>query len=121
MVAGLVASGLPTHEFHFVGFLPVKSGQRSRELDRILVLPGTLVLYESPYRVEKLLTELSAKAPTRPMAFARELSKRHEEFLRGKPGELLKAWKERPRKGEFVIMVGQADPETVEEPPAESA
>ena len=105
LVSALVSSGLPTDEFHFVGFLPNKSGQRAKELDRILVLPGTLVVYESPYRVEKLLHELVLKAPTRQVVLARELTKRHEEFLRGLPGELVTAWTLRPRKGEFVVMI----------------
>src|SRR5208283_782529 len=55
LVAALTASGLPTEEFHFIGFLPHKSGQRRRELERLKNIGGTLVLYESPYRIEKLL------------------------------------------------------------------
>src|SRR5947207_745080 len=57
LVAALTASGLETDEFHFVGFLPHKSGQRLNKLRTLLDVPGTLVFYESPYRVEKLLTE----------------------------------------------------------------
>ena len=108
MVAALSASGLPTDEFHFVGFLPQKSAQRRKQLGALLPLPGTLVLYESPYRVEKLLVELSELAATRPVVLAREITKRFEEFLRGTPVELLAAWKLRPRKGEFVVLVGPA-------------
>ncbi|MBI1840707.1 MAG: 16S rRNA (cytidine(1402)-2'-O)-methyltransferase [Verrucomicrobia bacterium] len=118
LVAGLVASGLPTDEFHFVGFLPNKSGQRARELDRLLALPGTLVLYESPYRVEKLLGELVVKAPARQVVLAREMSKRHEEYLRGLPAELARVWSERPRKGEFVVMIDGGDGLAAEVPPA---
>ena len=108
MVAALSASGLPTDEFHFVGFLPQKSAQRRKQLGALLQLPGTLVLYESPYRVEKLLVELSELAATRPVVVAREITKKFEEFLRGTPAELLAAWKLRPRKGEFVVLVGPA-------------
>src|SRR5215470_6984753 len=63
LVAALTASGLPTAEFHFLGFLPHKSGQRRRELERLKPGSGTLVLYESPYRIEKLLTELNEVFP----------------------------------------------------------
>ena len=108
MVAALSTSGLPTDEFHFVGFLPQKSGQRRKQLGVLLQLPGTLVLYESPYRVEKLLVELSELAAARPVVMAREITKKFEEFLRGTPAELLAAWKLRPRKGEFVVLVGPA-------------
>src|SRR5712675_1340406 len=59
LVAALTASGLPAAEFHFVGFLPHKSGQRRKKLESLNAFDGTLVLYESPYRIEKLLTELN--------------------------------------------------------------
>src|SRR5215475_2785838 len=63
LVAALTASGLPTSEFHFVGFLPRKSGQRRNKLAGLKSVPGTLVLYESPYRIEKLLAELNELLP----------------------------------------------------------
>ena len=59
----LTASGLPTDEFHFVGFLPHKSGQRRRQLEALRAVPGTLILYESPYRIVKLLEELAELYP----------------------------------------------------------
>src|SRR6266404_5814971 len=65
LVAALTASGLPTGEFHFIGFLPHKSGQRRRQLEGLKPFAGTLVLYESPYRVEKLLGELKEVFPGR--------------------------------------------------------
>ena len=89
VVAGLTASGLSTEEFHFVGFLPHKSGQRRTQLERLKTVPGTLVLYESPYRVEKLLGELKDIMPERRIVLARELTKKFEEFLRGTPAELI--------------------------------
>lgn len=106
LVAALTASGLPTDEFHFVGFLPVKSGQRARRLAELSQMPGTLVLYESPYRIEKLVTELASALPDRRVVLARELTKRFEEWLRGTPAELAAALAARPRKGEFVVMIG---------------
>ena len=108
LVAALTASGLPTDEFHFVGFLPHKSGQRRNQLTALKTVPGTLVLYESPYRVEKLLGELNEIYPERDVVLARELSKKFEEFLRGKPAALLEIARQRSLKGEFVVMVSPA-------------
>lgn len=108
LVAGLTASGLPTDEFHFIGFLPHKSGQRRNQLESLKAFAGTLVLYESPYRIEKLLGELTEVFPERQVVLGRELTKKFEEFLRGKPPELLEVTKKRSLKGEFVVMVGPA-------------
>ena len=106
LVAALTASGLPTDEFHFVGFLPHKSGQRRKRLAELKEVSGTLVLYESPYRVEKLLEELRDICPDRVVVLGRELTKKFEEFIRGKPGELLEQIRGRTVKGEFVVMIG---------------
>jgi 16S rRNA (cytidine1402-2'-O)-methyltransferase len=108
LVAALTASGLPTEEFHFIGFLPHKSGQRRNKLELLKETSGTLVLYESPYRIEKLLGELKEVFPERQIVLARELTKKFEEFLRGKPAELLELAKKRSLKGEFVVLVGPA-------------
>jgi len=105
LVAGLTASGLPTEEFHFVGFLTHKSGQRKNKLESLKTISGTLVFYESPYRIEKLLGELNEVFPGREVVLARELTKKFEEFLRGKPAELLEIAKKRSLKGEFVVLV----------------
>ena len=105
LVAALTASGLPTEEFHFIGFLPHKSGQRRRELERLKSVAGTLVLYESPYRVEKLLLELNDLFAGRQVVLARELTKKFEEYLHGTPAELLDVLKQRSLKGEFVVLV----------------
>jgi 16S rRNA (cytidine1402-2'-O)-methyltransferase len=105
LVAALTASGLPTDEFHFVGFLPHKSGQRRNRLTALKEIPGTLVLYESPFRIEKLLGELRDVMPGRATVLARELTKKFEEFLRGTPEELLLVLQQRRLKGEFVVLV----------------
>lgn len=105
LIAGLTASGLPTDEFHFIGFLPHKSGQRRNKLESLKAFEGTLVLYESPYRIEKLLGELNVVFPERYVVLARELTKKFEEFLRGKPAELLEVTKKRSLKGEFVVTI----------------
>jgi len=109
LVAALTASGLPSEEFHFIGFLPHKSGQRRKKLESLKDMPGTLVLYESPYRVEKLLLELEEVFGARPVVLARELTKRFEEFLRGTPLELLERIRARSVKGEFVVLIGESN------------
>ena len=105
LIAALTASGLPTDEFHFIGFLPHKSGQRRKQLEALKQFAGTLALYESPYRIEKLLGELNEVFPTRTVVLARELTKKFEEFLRGTPAELLAQLAQRTLKGEFVVLV----------------
>ena len=104
-VAGLTASGLPTDEFHFAGFLPQKSAQRRKRLESLKPLDATLVFYESPYRIEKFVEELAAILPERRVVLARELTKKFEEYLRGKASELVEAFQKRSPKGEFVVMV----------------
>jgi 16S rRNA (cytidine1402-2'-O)-methyltransferase len=108
LVAAITASGLPTAEFHFVGFLAHKPGQRRKRLEALMPVGGTLVLYESPYRIERLLGELNELCPDRPVVLARELTKKFEQFLRGTPAELLARARAHPLKGEFVVLVGGA-------------
>ncbi|MGZ4963721.1 MAG: 16S rRNA (cytidine(1402)-2'-O)-methyltransferase [Limisphaerales bacterium] len=109
LVAGLTASGLPCDEFHFVGFLPHKSGQRRNLLEKLKMIPGTLVFYESPYRVIKMLEELADIFPDRQVVLAREITKKFEEFLRGNARDLLTQLQQRSIKGEFVVMVSPID------------
>jgi 16S rRNA (cytidine1402-2'-O)-methyltransferase len=106
LVAALTASGLPTEEFHFVGFLPHKSGQRRRQLEGLRTVPGTLVFYESPYRIVRLLEELAELYPMRKIVLARELTKKFEEFRAGLPGRLLEEIRSKAAKGEFVVLLG---------------
>jgi 16S rRNA (cytidine1402-2'-O)-methyltransferase len=105
LIAGFTASGLPTDEFHFVGFLPHKSGQRKNKLESLKTTTGVLIFYESPFRIEKLLGELKEVFPEREVVLGREITKKFEEFLRGKPGALLEVAAKRRLKGEFVVMV----------------
>jgi 16S rRNA (cytidine1402-2'-O)-methyltransferase len=111
LVAALTASGLSAKEFHFAGFLPHKSGQRRKRLQTLSGLPGTLVLYESPYRVTKLLQELRDICPDREVVLARELTKKFEEYIRGSPAALLAHFEKRAIRGEFVVMIGGAKSE----------
>jgi 16S rRNA (cytidine1402-2'-O)-methyltransferase len=106
LVAALTASGLPTDEFHFVGFLPHKTGQRRRQLEALRTVPGTLIFYESPYRIAKLLEELAGLYPMRKLVLARELTKKFEEFRHGLPGPLLAEIRATAPKGEFVVLLG---------------
>jgi 16S rRNA (cytidine1402-2'-O)-methyltransferase len=112
LVAALTASGLPADEFHFVGFLPVKSGQRRKLLEQLKHVPGTIAFYESPYRIDKLLGELAEVFPTASVVLARELTKKFEEFLRGTPAELMEIASKRSLKGEFVVLVSRSHPTT---------
>jgi 16S rRNA (cytidine1402-2'-O)-methyltransferase len=109
LVTALTASGLSSDEFHFVGFLPHKSGQRRNQLEKLKTMDGTLIFYESPYRVLKMLTEISEVFPERQVVLARELTKKFEEFLRGTPSELLTQMEKRAIKGEFVVLIGPAE------------
>ncbi|MDA1273909.1 MAG: 16S rRNA (cytidine(1402)-2'-O)-methyltransferase [Verrucomicrobia bacterium] len=111
LVAALTASGLPTDELHFKGFLPHKSGQRLKALLRLRDYFGTLVLYESPYRIEKLLGELSETHRHRLVVIGRELTKRFEEYLRGTPRKLSELLKNRRIRGEIVVLVSGEDVE----------
>jgi len=120
LIAALTSSGLPTDEFHFVGFLPNKSGQRRRRLESLKPVPGTLALYESPYRVGKLIEELNDIFPDRIVVIARELTKRFEEVLRGTPAELLRHSKGRVWKGEFVVLIDNSELAAAPTPPAET-
>jgi 16S rRNA (cytidine1402-2'-O)-methyltransferase len=77
-------------------------------LESLKSVSGTLVFYESPYRIEKLLGELNEVIPERHVVLARELTKKFEEFLRGRPAELLEIARKRSLKGEFVVLVDGA-------------
>jgi 16S rRNA (cytidine1402-2'-O)-methyltransferase len=101
----LVASGLPVARWCFVGFLPRKRAQRERLLAEA---PETLVAFESPRRLGATLAMLSALDPDRPVAVCRELTKLHEEVLRGSASALAADVEERPRQGEVVLVVGAA-------------
>jgi 16S rRNA (cytidine1402-2'-O)-methyltransferase len=111
LLPALTASGLNTAEFHFSGFLPHKSGQRRKKLEALRTVPGTLALYESPYRIEKLLDELTDIMPARQVVLAREITKKFEEFLRGTPAELLEIARKRSLKGEFVVLIAGSEEE----------
>jgi len=109
-LAALVASGLPTESFRFSGFLPAKQGQRRELLESIKDSPRTQVFYEAPHRIREALEDVvSALGPDRPVVLAREVTKLHEEFLRGRAEEILEAVKSRELKGEITLLLGKAE------------
>lgn len=109
LLAALVASGLPPHPFTFCGFPPPKGGRRRSFYERFAALDHTLVVYESPHRLKASLADALAVLGDRPAAVARELTKLHEEVLRGSLSELLAEVEARPSlKGEFVVVIGAA-------------
>jgi len=107
-VPALVSSGLPDDRFCFEGFLPQKKGRQTR-LESLRSETRTMVFYESPYRVLKTLQQFAEVfGPDRPVSCCREISKIHEESVRGTLSEVIAHFKEKEPKGEFVIVVGGA-------------
>ena len=104
-VAALSASGLPANAFYFAGFPPKKPGKRRKALEHLAGLGVTVILYESPFRIVKLLADIREVMGERHVCLGREITKKFEEFLRGTPAELLAHFEERPPKGEFVVIV----------------
>lgn len=105
-VPALVSSGLPCDRFCFEGFLPQKKGRQSR-LEALRDEPRTMVFYESPHRVVKALEQMQEVfGEDRPVSVCREISKVHEESVRGSIAEVLQHFKETEPRGEFVIVVG---------------
>lgn len=108
-VPALVSSGLPCDRFFFEGFLPPKKGRASR-LEALAALPVTFVVYESPLRLVKTLGQLAETCGAdRPASVSREISKLHEDTVRGTLGELEKHFAENNPRGEIVIVVGPAE------------
>lgn len=103
-VAALTLSGLPSDSFVFEGFLPQKKG-RQKLLLRLSEEERTIILYESTYRIEKLLNELKEYMPQRLIVVCRELTKKFEECWRGTPGEILENFNEKITKGEFAVVI----------------
>ena len=108
-IAALVASGLPTREFTFVGFPEKKSGARRKELAKLLAEERTLVIYESPFRLGDLLADLAAVSPNARVAVAREMTKIHEEIVRGTASALAAHYASERPKGEITVVVAPAN------------
>jgi len=109
-LAALVASGLPTDSFRFSGFLPAKRGERRAALEAIRNSPRTQVFYEAPHRIVETLSDVcEILGNARHIVIAREVTKIHEEFLRGSAGELREMLKARAVKGEITLLIGKAE------------
>jgi 16S rRNA (cytidine1402-2'-O)-methyltransferase len=109
VLAALAASGLPTNEFRFAGFLPPKQFARKKALQELSSETATLVVYESPHRILDTLADIQEVMGSRPVVLARELTKLHEEFLRGSAGEIREQLQARSSvKGEITLVIGRA-------------
>jgi len=109
VLASLAASGLPNEEFLFVGFLPARSGERRRALERLRIEERTIVLYEAPHRITECVADAREVLGDRPACLAREVTKLHEEFRRGRLSALAASLAERPAKGEITLLIGAQD------------
>jgi 16S rRNA (cytidine1402-2'-O)-methyltransferase len=115
-LAALSASGLPTDAFHFGGFLPAKPGQRMHALEHLAEEQATLIFFEAPHRILETLEAVEQVLGPRPVVVARELTKLHEEFLRGTPAEVRNRLLANDAiKGEITLLIGKAS-----EPPSDN-
>ena len=107
-VNALIISGLPTDSVFFGGFLPSKKGERRARLEEIKSIPATVCFYETPHRIAKCLIDCAEILGSRNAAVARELTKLHEEIVRGTLSELAAKFAENPSKGEMVLIIERA-------------
>jgi 16S rRNA (cytidine1402-2'-O)-methyltransferase len=122
LVSALAGSGLPTDAFYFGGFLPQKPGRRARALQGLSALDATLVFYEAPHRILEALDDVETVLGSRPVAVARELTKIHEEFIRGTAAQVRAALAARDSiKGEMTLLVGKAVERPIDERPVREA
>ena len=120
LVAAAAASGLPTDKLLYLGFLPRRSAERRRALEGVSGARQTLVLYEAPHRVVESLADALAVLGDRPVAVWRELTKVHEEVVRGSLAEALAHFQASPPRGEFTLVIGGAAGVLPEEVPPET-
>lgn len=110
-IASLVSSGLPTDRFLFLGFLPRQQKARRAALRAVVQLPYTLVLYEAPHRLTRLLADIRDVLGERQICVAREITKLYEEFWRGTVAEALAKYEESRIRGEITVVIEGADPD----------
>jgi|TARA_B100001093_G_scaffold495391_1_gene539832 16S rRNA (cytidine1402-2'-O)-methyltransferase len=108
ITAAMSVSGLPSDSFTFIGFLPQKKG-RLKKIEQLNNIDNTIILFESPYRLEKTLNQLLENLGNRPVVVGRELTKLYEEVIRGNLNELIMYFSKSKVKGEIVIMIGKDD------------
>jgi len=104
-IAALVASGLPTDAFLYLGYLPRKQGERQRQLAQVMELPYTLIFLETPHRLLESLEDLQSELGDRQISVGRELTKLHEEIFRGSLSEAKQHFTEYPPRGEFTLVL----------------
>ncbi len=122
LLTALSASGLPADSFLFHGFLPAKQGQRREVLEELKLLPATLVFYEAPHRILDALKDICEILGNRTVVVARELTKVHEEFLRGTALELREILEKRPSiKGEITVIIDKGAATETDDTPIEQA
>jgi 16S rRNA (cytidine1402-2'-O)-methyltransferase len=110
VITAIAASGLPTDVFEFRGFLPAKAGQRRTVLEEIGRAERTVIFYEAPHRIVQSLEDVAnILGPHRPVVVARELTKIHEEFIRGTAQEVLEAARRRELRGEITLLIGKSE------------
>ena len=109
VLAALVSSGLPTNQFTFLGFLPRKRGELERLMKDAGEAKRTFVFFESPHRVQKTLAIMASALGPRSLVVAREITKVHEEFLRGTPATLLEHFAKSPPRGKLTVVVAGSD------------
>jgi 16S rRNA (cytidine1402-2'-O)-methyltransferase len=108
-IQALVLSGLPAEPFQCIGFLPKKDKERHMVLAQALLYDGITIAYESPHRIEETLVQIQEMAPNRKLVIGRELTKMHEQMLEGTAGVLLTHFKEKPPRGECVLLIASAE------------
>jgi 16S rRNA (cytidine1402-2'-O)-methyltransferase len=114
LLTALAASGLATGDFFFAGFLPPKQTARRARLSELLRIPATLIFYEAPHRIKQTLEDAYAVLGNRQCVLARELTKLHEDFLRGSLSDVTEQVKATDVKGEIVLLIG-SPPDNAEE------
>jgi 16S rRNA (cytidine1402-2'-O)-methyltransferase len=119
LVAALAASGLATDEFLFLGFLPSREGERRKALRALAGEPRTMVIYEAPHRLVDALEDALEILGNRPVVVAREITKLHEEFLRGHLEEIVAQLRKKPPRGEITLLLGPDDGEARHASPQE--
>jgi 16S rRNA (cytidine1402-2'-O)-methyltransferase len=108
LVLALAASGLPTDSFQFLGFLPARSGERRTLLESVRDAQQTTVVYEAPHRIAETMKDIvELLGAERPVVLARELTKVHEEFIRGTAAEVLQRVQQHELKGEMTLLIGK--------------
>jgi 16S rRNA (cytidine1402-2'-O)-methyltransferase len=108
-LSALIISGLPTDSMFFGGFLPSKKSERQKRLAEVREIPATLVFYETPHRLAKSLADCAEVLGDRKAVVARELTKLHEETIRGNLEELSRIFSEKPVKGEIVLVIDREE------------